>query len=219
MFYLNYQLPVCSPWGPTTLPSRLAFLQKGLRQSPFKPRLVFRTGGRQQTHKNLFAFFSTMCLVNRKHWEAQGRRWLSRKVNAFHQKQNKTQKKRKNTSAQDECMQYVGPYGGIPLASAALHVELCHEQTACNKHLGRNKASVCSSASWSVAKAPTDTDSAALILTFLRLLTIYKSCKWTELVLKCLLSTLHSKHFLWQASFTQSHFHTSTFFSVAEHLL
>lgn len=38
---------------------------------------------------------------------------------------------------QDECVQYVGPYGAIPLAYAALHVEVCHKQTACNKCLGR----------------------------------------------------------------------------------
>lgn len=38
---------------------------------------------------------------------------------------------------QDESVQYVGPYGAIPLASEALHVEVCHKQTACNKCLGR----------------------------------------------------------------------------------
>lgn len=37
---------------------------------------------------------------------------------------------------QDGCVQYGGPYGAIPLASAALHVEVCHEQTVCNKCLG-----------------------------------------------------------------------------------
>ncbi len=40
---------------------------------------------------------------------------------------------------QDECVQYVGPYGAIPLASAALHVEVCHEHMVCNKSLGREQ--------------------------------------------------------------------------------
>lgn len=48
-------------------------------------------------------------------------------------------KKKKNTFIQDECVQYVGPYGEIPLASAVLHVEVCHQQKACNKHLGREQ--------------------------------------------------------------------------------
>lgn len=64
-------------------------------------------------------------------------------VNAFHQKQQqknkaeqKKKKKEKNTSVQDGCVQYGGPYGAILLASAALHVEVCHEQTVRNKCLG-----------------------------------------------------------------------------------
>lgn len=43
---------------------------------------------------------------------------------------------------QDGCVQYGGPYGAILLASAALHVEVCHERTVCNKCLG-SKQSVC----------------------------------------------------------------------------
>lgn len=63
----------------------------------------------------------------------------SENVNAFHQKQKQKLKKNISTSTQDECIQYVGPYGAIPLAFAALHVEVCHEQTARNKCLGREK--------------------------------------------------------------------------------
>lgn len=51
-------------------------------------------------------------------------------------KNKKQNKKKQNTSMQDGCVQYGGPYGAIPLASAALHVEVCHEQTVCNKCLG-----------------------------------------------------------------------------------
>lgn len=43
------------------------------------------------------------------------------------------------TSKQDECVQYGGPYGAILLASAALHVKVCHKQTACNKCSGREQ--------------------------------------------------------------------------------
>lgn len=56
---------------------------------------------------------------------------------------------------QDKCVQYVGPYGAIPLASAALHVEVCHEQTVCNKCLGRQQGFCLLWENWSEAQSAT----------------------------------------------------------------
>lgn len=147
MFYLSLgfscQLSVSSPGGPITLSSTLAFLRKGPRRFPSNPGWPSRAGERQQTNRNPF-HFSTLFFPLLVWWIGRVRELRGDvcrvNVKALHQKQKKKNKtKQKSTSMQDECVQYVGPYGAIPLASAALHVEVCHEQTVCNKCLEREQ--------------------------------------------------------------------------------